>query len=86
MATPAVTVTVLVPERTAPVVPVPEVMASATWVALSVVMTLPLASSTATVIAGEILAPAVVLLGWAVKASLLAAAGVILKVPLVAVV
>ena len=66
--------------------PVPEVMASATWVALSVVMTLPLASSTATVIAGEILAPAVVLLGWAMKASLLAAAGVILKVPLVAVV
>ena len=50
MATPAATVTVLVPERTAPVVPVPEVMASVTWVALSVVMTLPLASSTATVV------------------------------------
>ena len=85
MATPAVTVTVLVPERTAPVVPVPEVMASVTWVALSVVMTLPLASSTATVIAGEILAPAVVLLGWAVKASLLAGP-IILKLVLVAVV
>ena len=72
VATPLETVTVLVPDRIAPVVPVPKVMDRVTWVLLSLVTTKPLTSSTDTAGWGLRAEPPVAPPGWVVKASLLA--------------
>ena len=77
VATPATTVTAAPPVRVPPPGLVP--MARLTVVALSVVSMLPLASSTATVTAGEMVAPAAVLEGPWTNASWVAAPGVMLK-------
>jgi hypothetical protein len=76
VATPDTTVTVLVPERTAPTTPVPEVIDNVTCVVLSPLSTLPPRFSTATVIGGVMLDPAAVLLGWVMKTKFRAAANV----------
>ena len=67
---PEATVTAEPPLRVPPAGLVP--MARLTWVALSEVSTLPLASSTATVTAGVMAAPTAVLEGPWTKASLVA--------------
>jgi len=68
VAMPEATVTAEAPLRVPPAGLVP--MAMLTWVALSVVSMLPLASSTATRTAGVMVLPAVVLVGPWTKASL----------------
>src|SRR5512140_3677664 len=75
-ATPLTADTVVVPDSVPPpgLVPIATVM-----LALELVTVLPNASCTATCTAGERLAPAVALLGWTVKASFEAAAGLMLK-------
>ena len=76
VATPLTAAAVSVP----PSVPLPGFVPRAiVTLEVFVVTTLPLASSTATWTAGAMLAPAAVLLGWALKTSLLAAAGVMLN-------
>ena len=77
VATPATTVTAEPPVRVPPPGLVP--MARLTVVALSLVSTLPLASSTATVTAGLMAEPAAALVGPWTNASCVAAPGVMLK-------
>src|SRR3954468_9123919 len=75
-ATPATAETVVVPESVPPpgLVPIATVM-----LAVELVTVLLKASCTVTCTAGEIPTPAVALVGWTVKASLDAAAGLMLK-------
>ena len=74
VATPATTATGDPPVRVAPLGLAPK--ARPTVVVLSAVSTLPLASSTATVTAGLMAAPAAALVGFCVKASWAAGPGV----------
>ena len=80
-ATPLTAFTVVVPERVPPLGLVPMAMA---MLSVAVVTVLPKESCTVTCTAGEMDAPAVVLLGCTVKASWEAAPTAMLKVPLVA--
>src|SRR5678816_3704985 len=76
VATPAAAATVVVPESVPPpgLVPMATVM-----LAVELVTVLPNGSCTVTCTAGETFAPAVALVGWAVKASLDAAPGLMLN-------
>src|SRR5437773_851381 len=76
LATPETAATVVVPESVPPPGLVP--MASVT-LAVEVVTVLAKASWTVTWMAGAMAAPAMALVGWTVKATLAAAAGVMLK-------
>src|SRR6266498_2591494 len=81
VATPATAATVAVPDS----VPLPGLAPMATvTLAVDEVTVLLNGSCTVTWMAGEIAAPAVALVGWTVKASLDADAGLMLKVALVA--
>src|SRR5512133_3324378 len=81
VATPATAVTVVVPDSVPPpgLVPIATVM-----LAVELVTVLLNASCTVTCTAGEMLAPAVAFAGWTVKASLEAAAGLMLNAAQVA--
>src|SRR5512140_2440455 len=81
VATPALADTVVVPESVPPpgLVPIATVM-----LAVELVTVLLNASCTVTCTAGAIAAPAATLLGWTVKASLVAAAGLMMNVEEVA--
>src|SRR4051812_23665227 len=76
VATPLVAATVVVPESVPPpgLVPIVAVM-----LAVEVVTVLPNASCTVTCTAGLIATPAVALVGWTLKASLEAAAGLMVN-------
>src|SRR3954451_18525178 len=76
VATPATAATVVVPDSVPPpgVVPMATVM-----LAVELVTVLPKGSCTATCTTGERFTPAVALVGWAVKASLDAAPGLMLN-------
>src|SRR3954462_1089100 len=76
VATPLLAVTVVVPDSVPPpgLVPMATVM-----LAVELVTVFPNVSCTATWTGGEMLAPAVGLLGWTVKASFEAAAGLMLN-------
>ena len=80
VATPATAATVVVPDR----VPPPGLVLSATVTLAVEAVRFPSASRMATFTAGVMAAPAVVLVGWTVMASLSAAAGVMLNAVLVA--
>src|SRR5688572_3295183 len=81
VAMPALAATVVVPDSVAP----PGLAPRATVMfAVELVTVLPNASCTATCTAGEIAAPALALLGWMVKATRDAAAGVMLNAELLA--
>jgi hypothetical protein len=79
---PAEAGTVVVPDRMAPAVPVPGVIATVMFPA-KLVAVLPNASCAATRTDGLMLAPAVVVVGCTVKASRVAVPGVMLKALLV---
>src|SRR3954470_11750280 len=81
VATPALAATVAVPDSVPPpgLVPMATVM-----LALELVTVFPNASCTTTWTAGEIAAPAVVLVGWTAKATRVAAAGSMLNAALLA--
>src|SRR5260370_3477852 len=83
VATPLTGVTVVVPDRTAPLVPVPLVIATVTP-PTNVVSMFPNASCAATCTAGAIALPAAVVLGWTPKARRLAGAGAVAQGALVA--
>src|SRR5207247_7007609 len=83
VAAPATAVTVVVPERVAPLVPVPAVIVSVTSPA-KLVAVCPEASRTVTWTAGLMVTPAVVLPGWAVNTSAEASAAVMSNGALVA--
>src|SRR5512142_2069968 len=72
VAAPDTAATVVVPESAAPAVPVPGVIATATF-PVKLVTALPPGSSALTIIAGAIVVPAVVVAGDTVKPSRLAA-------------
>src|SRR5438094_7995065 len=76
VATPPDAATVVVPDSVPPpgLVPIATVM-----LAVELVTVLPKASCTVTCTAGEMLAPAVAFVGWTVKASRFAAAGLMLN-------
>ncbi len=82
MAIPATVTTVVVPPSVAVEVPVPGVIASVT-LGLADPTVLPSASCTATWTAGLMVAPAIVLLGWMVKASFAGRPGLTLNALLV---
>src|SRR5262245_50547681 len=79
VATPATAATVVVPESVPPpgLVPIATVM-----LAVELVTVLLKASCTVTCTEGAMLAPAVAFVGWTVKASLVAAAGLMLNAAL----
>src|ERR1043165_9109367 len=76
VAIPATAATVVVPDSVPPPGLVP--IATVTF-AVELVTVLPKASCTATCTAGEMFTPAISLVGWAVKASVDAAAGLMLN-------
>src|SRR4051812_5081885 len=76
LATPLTAATVVVPEN----VPLPGLVPGATvTLAVELVTVLPNASCTVTCTAGATATPAVALVGWTVKATRVAAAGLMLK-------
>src|SRR5512135_938206 len=84
VATPATAATVVVPRSVAPLVPVPDAMATVTFPANEVTI-FPDASCAVTCTAGVIAAPATVFTGGTVKATLVAVPTVTLNAALVAV-
>src|SRR6266545_4638835 len=83
VATPLTALTVVVPDRTAPLAPVPLVIATV-MLPVNTVSVFPNASRAVTFTAGAIALPATVLLGWTPKTRRLAGAGTIAKAALVA--